>query len=198
MSILQDAHVSFLLADYAGNDAAGKLNVIGGGIAFLGTQPDGASTPFTLIARVEVPSKYVNQSYALSIELHDVTIGQVVRLPGEGGQLQPLRAQQVVNVTPIMVPQGAAVPDDALVATTMIMNFVQGLPLPQGHSFEWKLQIDGQHRQGWWHRFHVLGPAPGPVFGGPTGPAAIPGVGEYIVDSQTDEPPGEPQEPPRD
>lgn len=185
MTIFQDAQVNFVLADFANIDGVGKLNIIGGGISFIGSQgPQGPTSPFTVVASVLVPSKYVNQQYALTVELHDVTTGKVVTLPiGPAGQMQALRAQQVVNVAPVQVDQGMAVPDDVMVQQSVVMSFESGLPLPAGHSYEWKVQIDGQHRPGWWHRFHVLAPAPPPVFGGPVGGSpVIPGVGQYVVD----------------
>lgn len=186
MSIFTEAQVEIFLCDFANNDAAGKLNVIGGGIGFVGANP-GSSAPFTVAVAVRVPAKFVNSSYSLTVELHDVTTGQLFKVPGPpSGQLEPLRAQQVVTVTAPQLPQNVAVPDDIMIGHHMLMNFTGGLPLPQGHSFEWRAQIDGQHLKGWFYRFHMLGPAPGIVFGGPSNPSNIPGVGEYIMDPPAD------------
>lgn len=183
MSLFTEAQVQFILADYAAVDATGKLNVIGGGVSFVGSAGQGQPTaPFTVAVTALVPAKYVNQTYVLTVELHDVTIGKTVMIPTDGGQQQALRAQQAVTVSPVHVPPGMAVPADAMQGTTIVMQFSNGLPLTPSHSYEWKVQIDGQHREGWWHRFHVLGPAPGPVFGGPAGPTTIPGVGQYTAD----------------
>lgn len=179
MSVADDAQVQILLADYASLDAANKLNLIGGGFAFVGLLDNGLSTPFTVVVSVEVPNTYVNSSYALAAELHDITLGRVVSVPGPDGEPQALRAQQVVNVAPLQLPPGLAVPPDARHTHTMVMSF-GGIPLPAGHSFEFQVQIDGQSR-GWYRRFHVLGAAPGVVFGGPANSPTIPGIGEYVV-----------------
>ena len=186
MSLLTDAQVNILLADFANVDAGGKLNVIGGNISYIGQNPQsGLSSAFAVVVSVTVPAKYVGSSYALTVELHDVTVGQIFALPGPDGKLQALRAQQAVTIPPIQFPPGSAVPDDAMQYNNMIMAF-EGLPLPSGHSFEFRVQIDGQTRH-WFKRFHVLAPAPGVVFGGPAGSPVIPGVGEYVVKTGTDD-----------
>lgn len=193
MSIFTDAQVQFILADYAASDAAGKLNVIGGGITILGSAgPGQPSTSFTTVITCSVPAKYAGQTYSFMVELHDVTTGQIVQLPSQqAGQFEPLRAQQAVTVAPVQVPQGAAVPPDAMQAHTMVIQFGNGLPLEPGHSFEWRAEVDGQKRPGWWLRFHTLGAAPGPVFGGPAGPATIPGVAPFPVEVPPDDLPSD-------
>lgn len=179
MSVSTDAQVQILLADYASLDASNKLNVIGGEVSFVGLVDGGLSAPFTAVVSAAVPSSYVNTSYALMVELHDVTLGQVVAVPGPDGEPQAVRAQQMVTVRPLQLPPGFDVPTDALHTHTMVMTF-GGLPLPAGHSFEFRAQIDGQSRD-WYRRFHVLSSSPGVVFGGPANSPSIPGVGEYVV-----------------
>jgi hypothetical protein len=179
MTVSDDAKVQILLADYASLDASNKLNVIGGEVSFVGLLENGVSTPFTVVVSVSVPSRYVNSSYALTVELHDITFGQVVSVPGPDGEPQALRAQQVVNVAPLQLPPGLAVPTDAMHNHTMVMTF-GGIPLAAGHSFEFRAQVDGQS-QDWYRRFHVPSSAPGVVFGGPTNSPTIPGIGEYVV-----------------
>lgn len=187
MSLFTDAQVTILVADYAGADAAGKLNIVGGNVRFLGSQGNGASAPFCLAVQVDVPARHAGTDYALTIEIFDVTLGRPISLPGENGQLQPLRAQQVVSVEPVTVPPGFVRPDDAFISTNVVMNFANGLPLPVGHSFEARVQIDGQSRH-WFYRFHLLAPQSGMVFGGPMNPPTIPGVGEYSVESPKQDP----------
>lgn len=186
MTVFRDAQVTILLADYAGQDAGGKLNVIGGNIRFLGQIAEGVSTPFCLVVQVDVPARHAGQEYALTVEIHDVTTGRPVSLPGPSGQLEPLRAQQVVTVEPLQLAPGLHRPTDAFVSTNMVMQFSNGLPLQAGHSFEAKVQIDGQTRN-WFYRFHTLRQQPGVVFGGPMNPPDIEGIGQYVVD-----PPEEP------
>lgn len=181
MSVFTDAQVTILLADYASVDTAGKLNIIGGTVRFIGQQAPNVSTPFTLVVLIDVPARHAGTDYALTIELQDVTTGRPVSLPGPDGQLQPLRAQQVVTVAALQVAPNLVRPADGYTSANVIMNFSNGLPLPAGHSFDAKVQIDGQSRH-WFYRFHVLAQQPGMVFGGPMNPPNIPGVGEYTVD----------------
>jgi len=185
MSVSDDAQVQILLADYASLDASSKLNVIGGEISFIALLENGLSTPFSVVVSCSVPSRYLNTSYALTVELHDITVGQVVAVPGPDGEPQALRAQQMVVVPPLQLPPGLAVPPDAVHAHTMVMSF-GGIPLPAGHSFEFRAQVDGQSRD-WYRRFHVLSSAPGVVFGGPANPSSIPGIGEYVVKPPEDD-----------
>jgi hypothetical protein len=187
MSIESDAQVQFILADYASIDASGKLNIIGGGIIFIGSGgPGQPSARFTTVVIVRVPAEYANQTYAFSLELKNLTTGGPVMIPAGAGQLQPVRAQQAITVPPVQVPAGKVVPEDALQGHTTVLEFDNGLLLTAGHSFEWQVQINGHADPGWTHRFHVLGDAPGPVFGGPNGPTTIPGVRPPFPDTTPD------------
>lgn len=181
-NIIHDALVTIILADYAAPDATGKFNALGGGISLIGEVLPGQSAPFAVVVEVAVPEKYVGKQYALTIELHDITLGNLVQVPNEVGGVQPLRAQQLVTVSPFALPPGTAKPQDLMLEHRMVMNFVNGLPLERGHSFEVRVQIDGDKRKGWHRRFYSIAPGPGVVFGGqPDGPADIPGVGDFTV-----------------
>lgn len=178
MSVFTEARVSFVMADFVGGDQSGKLNIIGGGITFLALQPPTgqATAPFGVIAMADIPAKLVGTQYAISLELYNETLGQVAQVPGPSGQLEAMRVQQVAAVQPLPPLPGAKPPSDAFVRHVMMLNFSNGLPLLAGCSYDWKLQIDGQHKPGWFSRFHVLAPAEGVVFGGPVGPGTIPGI----------------------
>lgn len=53
-----DATARLLIADYAAVDAAGKLNIIGGGVSVLGyVQQAGSTSPFALVVSISVPPK---------------------------------------------------------------------------------------------------------------------------------------------
>jgi hypothetical protein len=197
MSLFTEAQVTILLADYAGNDAAGKLNVVGGNIRFIGQQSPGASVPFCLVVQVDIPAKYAGTEFALGIEVQDATAGRPVSIPGPDGQLQPLRAQQVVTVPALQVAPNLIRPADGFTSSSVIMNFSGGLPLQAGHSYDARVQIDGQSRH-WFYRFHVLAPQPGMVFGGPMNSPTIPGVGEYTVDPPSDSGDAPPESAPPD
>ena len=177
MTLVQEAHVQVHIADFANVDAGGKLNIIGGTVVFLGFDPNnGVTAPHNVAIVVAVPQQYAGQQYSLSIELFNVTADRVVQLPnGPAGQAQAMRIQQVVAVPPLQPPPGTGNPGDGYVNHVMVMNFANGLPLQAG-TYDWRVQIDGQARKHWKSRFHVPAPQPQPVFGGPVGPATIPGV----------------------
>ena len=189
MSIHSDAQVRLILCDFANTDAAGKLNVIGGGISFMGSGPQGQTSPFSVAVIVNVPSKYSGQQFVLSLELFDETRKQVVQAPATSGAAEALRVQQMVTLAHIQLPAHVQTPPDAEVQHVMVMNFPAGLPL-QPSTYDWKVQIDAQSRPGWYSRFHVLGPAPGPIFGGPTGPSDITGIAQpFAAPKDEPEPP---------
>lgn len=175
MTIHGDALVRVLLSDFANTDAAGKLNLIGGGISMMGFGPEGLTVPFSVCVITNVPAKYAGEQYALSVELYDETRKQVVKAPGQTGQQEAMRVQQMVDVDHIQLGPGVRMPNDAQSQNIMIMNFPSGMPLLPG-TYDWRAQIEGQTRAGWFARFHVLEPAPGPIFGGPAGSSDIGGV----------------------
>lgn len=183
MSILSDSRVQIILADYVSTDPLGKLNVLGGNVTIVGAQ-EGQTATLGLAVIVSVPEKYVGQTFALSAELFDVTDGLIVQVPAPDGTLQALRAQQAVTVPQIQLPPGLAKPEGVFQTHILSMNFLNGLPVTSGHTYEWRAQIDGQSHD-WFHRFHVLAPPPGVILGGPANPPVIPGVGSYVVPQPT-------------
>lgn len=193
MSISNDAQVTILLADFANVDGQGKINAVGAGITNFMMGPGAqATSPFAVVVVIMIEPKHVGSDYAFSLELHDITRGHIAKVGGgPGGQMQPLRAQQSITVEPFQVQAPFAKPDHARAQNIIAMNFPTGLPLQPG-TYEWKVSIDTQTRQQWRYRFHVLGPAPGIVFGGPDNPPDIPGVGTYTVEpperAESDEP----------
>jgi hypothetical protein len=177
VGIFDEAHAFLLLADYIGVDAAGKLNALGAGFAVSGIQPNGLTAPMYLAAVIEIPSKFAGQELSASLELRDEETGSAVQLTGPSGQLEALRIQQVVKVERPALP-GVYIPERMFCRVQLNVGFQTGLPLAPGHFYEWRLEIDGQHRKGWHVSFFVLGPPPGPVFGGKTGPADLPSLGD--------------------
>ena len=51
-----------------------------------------------------------------------------------------------------------------------VLAFPAGLPLPAGVTYRWKVEVEAQTRPEWAAVFHVLAPASGPIFGGPSAP----------------------------
>jgi hypothetical protein len=175
VGLVEDCRATILIADYIGVDAASKINAIGAGFSITGVQTTGLTGAMHVGVLVDVPSPYLGQEFALSLELRDVDAGSVVQVPGASGQPEALRIQNIVKAERPVIP-GVYLPPNMYGRVQMVMAFTNGLPLPAGRSYDWWLQIDGQHRKGWVSRFHVAGPAPGPVIGGPAGPASIPNI----------------------
>ena len=177
MAIFDEAHAILLLADYIGVDAAGKLNALGAGFAMSGIQPNGLTAPMYLAAVIDLPSKYAGQELSASLELRDEETGSAVQITGPSGQQEALRIQQVVKVDRPALP-GLYISERMFCRVQLNVGFQTGLLLAPGRFYDWRLEIDGQNKKSWHASFYVLGPAPGPVFGGRVGPAELPSLGD--------------------
>jgi hypothetical protein len=174
MGIFEDANVSLVLADYIGVDSSGKLNALGVGFTATGIQANGMTPSVYIAALIDLPSKYVGQEFAVSLKLQNDDTGQVVTLTGPTGQPDALRLQQVFKAERAVAPPGAYLPEGMFCRTQMLMAFPNGLPLAPSSFFSWVVEIDGNSNSSWRCSFYVIGPPPGPVFGGPAGPTDIP------------------------
>jgi hypothetical protein len=175
VSLVESARVTVLVADYVSVDSAGKLTAVGAGFMLTALQPDGQSPPQHLAVLVEVPNAESGHDFALGVSLIDETTGQPVLVPGPSGEPEALRLAQVVQAQAPAL-QGMLVPSGVPGRVQLVLAFPQGLPLEVGHSYRWSVEVDGQTQPGWSAWFHVPSPAPGPVFGGPPGPATIPSI----------------------
>jgi hypothetical protein len=191
LSIFNDAHVVVLLADYIGIDASGKVNALGAGFGLTFVGPNGLTAPQHVVVMIDVPAKYSGQQFALTLELRNETTGQPVMLATDpAGNLQPLRIQQVAQVQGPSAP-GLYLPTDQVMARVQLpVAFMDGLPLQPGNAYAWRVQIDAQSRPGWKASFYVPGPPPGPVIGGPHGPADIPNVAPFTPPAEGGDAPG--------
>jgi hypothetical protein len=175
VGFFEDAHVTVLLADYIGVDAGGKVNAIGAGFTITGIQPHGLTAPQHVVVLIDVPGKYAGREFAFSLELRDEDSGSVVQVAAPSGQPDTMRIQQILKGERSQAPD-VYLPESMFLRIQVAMAFVNGLPLAPGRFYSWRAQVDGQHRRDWSARFHVLGPPPPPVFGGPAGPADIPNI----------------------
>jgi hypothetical protein len=174
VDLLDSARVTVLLADYVAVDAAGKLTAVGAAFTLTGLQPDGHTPPMHVAVLVDVPGEHVGQDFSLGVSLRDDVTGRPVLVPGQDGE-EPLQVAQVMRAQAPAVP-GMVIPASVPGRVQVVLGFPQGLPLTQGHSYRWSVELDGQTRPEWSALFHVPSPAPGPVFGGPLGPASIPNL----------------------
>lgn len=159
----QTAHVRIFLADYAVADPGGKVTMVGGGIAIFGFNPaTGTTAPFTVIAVVTFDPKCIGDSPAIELSLENDQ-GQLVQLPGQPG---PLRVGTSEKLNPPPGLPGIVVPNDAVrPRTQIIMQFQNGLPLPPGNGFKWRVRVDHETRPEWTEFLYVPTASAGPVIG---------------------------------
>jgi hypothetical protein len=171
MSVFQDARVLVFIADYAGADAAQKINAIGAAFTLTGIQPQtGLTPPQHVVVVIDVPTKYVGTDFSFAIELRRDDLNQAVTVPGPAGQPEAMRIQQIVRPEKPQVPPGAQTPSGLDARIQYVLAFPTGLQLPPGVTYRWRIEIEGQTKPGWDSVFHVLAPSPAPVFGGPSAP----------------------------
>lgn len=164
--IARQATVELALADFAVSDPAGKVNVIGAGIAVVGFDPaQGLSSRFSLWISIHVPTKLCPAEFPVEVALVDA-MGELVTLPGPAdGTSQPLRIAQVVNVERPHAQLAAATRDHIGSRVEIVLDFSNGLPLAVGGTYEWRVRIDGDDTRTWSYPFAVTGPGQGPVIG---------------------------------
>lgn len=161
----ESAELSIQLADFALTDPAGKLNIIGGGVAALGYSPEsGTTTRFTLVATAKVPARLCPLEIVLEFALLDA-LGNTVELPGPAGTPQKLRIGQAARVEKPGIPGGPSFPDTIPARYVTILDFSNGLPLALGQAYAWQFRIDGDTENAVTEHFLVPGPPPPPVFG---------------------------------
>ena len=127
-----------------------------------------------------MPSRYAGTEFPVSIELRREDLNQAVTLLQPTGQQEAIRFQQIIRPEQPHVPAGAQLPSDVYSRVQFVLAFPTGLQLLPGVTYRWLVEVEGQTRPGWDAYFHVLAPAPGPVFGGPAGPPdpGLPTLGE--------------------
>lgn len=161
--VSQRAKKSLILADFANMDAGGKLNIVGGGVAMLGFEPNqGVTTRITLVAVVEVPGDLLPVECSFEVML--TRDGELVELPGPAGP-QALRIGQVQTVEKPQLPGPVALRDHVGARHIIVLDFSNGLPLAIGGTYEWVLQIDGDEDNRESYPFVVAPGAQFPVLG---------------------------------
>ncbi|MFQ4147663.1 hypothetical protein AAGW05_03030 [Arthrobacter sp. LAPM80] len=143
MTDLSSASANILIADFVNIDAAGKVNIIGGGIQFLGFDPNaGMTAPFSLFVSVTVSiPAFDDTQAAVEVELVD-TDGRTVTVPGtEGPNL--LSFNQDVDFKHTVAPNVQQPPRGFPGCSNVVLNFPGGLPLAAGSTYEWVVLLNG-------------------------------------------------------
>lgn len=132
MSDLSSASATILIADFVNVDAAGKVNVIGGGIQFLGSDFDsGQTAPFSVFVSVTVSIPSFDETQAaVEVVLVD-SDGQPVAVPSEDGS-NVMRFSQSVDFRHTTAPEMQQPPIGFPGCSNVVLNFPGGLPLPTG------------------------------------------------------------------
>ena len=166
VTVVSDAAIVRLtLADYVAADQAGKVNMIGGGVSVVprvSDQKDSAGLPlsnttaFGLVATLAVGPELYGAECSVTLTLED-SQGDPVPVPGPDGRAaEPLDiTNQVVFAEPQFAPP-LSVPQRTLRSRAQwILMFPNGVPLPIGARYVWRLSIDGKTRDDWTEEFYV-------------------------------------------
>lgn len=169
MSVVSEvATVRLWLADFAKADSVSKINMIGGGLTAIGTNPDsGMTAGFTLVVQIGVPPELYGAECAMEIVLEEAG-GQLAEIAGPGPAIPPqlFREGQTVKFNEPQFGQLKTAPTRYLPARSQwVLGFPTGLPLAVGKGYVWRVKIDTEGNDGWVERFVVLGPPAGPVLG---------------------------------
>lgn len=132
-----------LIGDFVNVDAAGKVNIVGGGIQFLGGDPEtGMTAPFAVFVNVTVSIPvFEDTSGAVEVILVD-TDGQPVVVPSPDGE-NTMCFSQDVDFRPVSGPNDQQPPIGFPGSSNIVLNFPGGLPLPIGATYEWVVMLDG-------------------------------------------------------
>lgn len=155
-SLEEEARAFVVLADYANTDAAGKLNLLGGGWQVTALTQTGLTIPHAVTAAIEVPERFAGVEFSVSLTLIDES-GEQVKVPGPSGNLEALRIGQVTKAERPNVP-GVLLHGKVWCRVQVILNFTGGLPLAPGQSYTWNLEISGHHDSQWCAGFYVAAP----------------------------------------
>lgn len=160
MSEVSDvATARLLIADYAGTDLSGKLNIVGGLVTVLGSNPviSGMTSPFSLAVWVSVPPNHYDAECSVQVVLEDAS-GEPVSVPGPAGESSIMRIVQPVTFKPPVFPGLGAVPSGLSLPSRAqwVAAFPTGLPLAVGKQYSWRVKIDDVTRDDWIEAFMVV------------------------------------------
>ena len=130
--------VDMLLCE-AAQLAAGKLYILGGGVAFVGPAP----RPLAIAMQITVPWNQANVQYKWRIDLLDEDGHPVV------AKSKPVAVQGTFEAHR---PPGLR-PGSPL-GVSLVIN-LSPLPLPGGKSYTFALAIDDEHQPNWRLRFFM-------------------------------------------
>lgn len=122
---------TIVLADFAETDPAGKVHILGAGWSLTGPLPG----PQAVVGFIQVPPERGTEPISFILRLSDRS-GNVVEVPGLVG-MQPMEISGQIQVIQPEEWDGTSDLNAAFAVNVM-------LPLPQGLSYAWTLEVDGK------------------------------------------------------
>lgn len=133
-----------LLADAASQDNSGKIHALGIGWSVTNTP----TPPCALIVMFRVPWHGSNERHSFALKLVDAD-GRPVTVD-QGGQEAPVGVEGHFEVgRPPGLPAGTELDQN------LCIPMGGGWALTPGSSYEWRLDVDGEHQEDWVARFTV-------------------------------------------
>lgn len=154
--IAQTAVAWIQMADFAQAEAAGKATLVGAGLSAVPyVQERSATARFSVVADVELPYPMLPVDFPVEIALTTPS-GELVSPRGS----TPMRLAKIARAEQPQIPAGVGGEGRAVMRgrTRIVMDFGQGIPLPPGEVFRWRLMLDGDASRIWTWPFLVLGP----------------------------------------
>jgi hypothetical protein len=127
---------TLLLGDFA-RVVDGKLDILGAGWTVTGPHP----ATMGLGVLIDVPWDLTDQRHELRVWLSDQDGHQVTAHGGEGPEPVEVRNDFEVGRAPELAPGRP-------VSFALAVN-INGLPLPPGQRFQWRLELNGQGEEAW-------------------------------------------------
>jgi len=153
--ISENARVKVLLADFANQDPARKINLLGANWSITRIQPSEMTSPQAVVVLVDVPARFHGKDFSISVVLVDDD-GNPVEVRNPTGQTEPLRLHETVR-TERPTFQDVALPANTPGRVHVVLNFPFGIPLTPGQ-YRWRVEIDGNANPQWEADFYVAAP----------------------------------------
>lgn len=162
--VARNARVQLFMADFASQDAIGKINVVGMGAVALGFDAqNGVTSRFSVTCSVWLPSAFLPCEISIELALVDHE-GTLVELPGPVSP-QPMRIASVAEMKHANIPVSNAMMNHIGQAHHVTVDFNNGLPLAPNGQYQWRVELEGDEETRHLYPFIVYGPLGRPVVG---------------------------------
>lgn len=158
------ARLTIIVADFINTDTAGKINILGGGVALIGFDPlQGITNRFAVYAHADFPASVLPADVSVELAL---MIGEEVVVTA-GGPIGPqaIRVAQTPTVDRANLPIPVHLRDHVGGSTNVILDFGNGLPLQPNTNYEFRFQIDGDADNELRYPLSIVGPPASAVVG---------------------------------